>query len=205
MYPSTISVDLQALLCLTSLELTDIDTCWQVKSIELPSKLEVFTFLGFSLFLSGIKHNLHVLPLLTNRPHLTVQGQMSVYTRPHASHSYHWVYATLCWQVHSGAGLTVIGQGAGMPKFTASDASNWSAGVFRGVVVETEVRTSLKVDILLDTLMSTARVELKYVVVCVSGRHLCHAPAVPSKFTGIAYFMAHRLSPCACVITRSVW
>ena len=63
--PSEPSVDLQALLCLTSLELTDIDTGRLVKSIELPSKLEVFTFVGFSLFLSGFKHNLHALPFLT--------------------------------------------------------------------------------------------------------------------------------------------
>ena len=64
-YPSETSVDLPTLLCLTSLELTDIGTCRPVKSVELPSKLEVFTFSGFSLFQSGIKHNLHALPLLT--------------------------------------------------------------------------------------------------------------------------------------------
>lgn len=71
------------------------------------------------------------------------------------------------------------------------------------VVVGTDVRTSLKVEVLFDTMISTAKVELKYVVVCVNGRHLCHAPAVMLKLTGIAYFMAHALKLCVWVMTRS--
>ena len=67
LYPSTHSVDLQSLLCLTSLELSHIEHRHKVpvKSILLPSKLEAFTYLGFSLFLGEIKHNLHELPSLT--------------------------------------------------------------------------------------------------------------------------------------------
>lgn len=66
-HPSSHSVDLQSLLCLTSLELTHIDCRREVpvKSFLLPFKLEVFIYLGSSLFLSSIKHNLQELPSLS--------------------------------------------------------------------------------------------------------------------------------------------
>ena len=67
LYPATCSVDLQSLLCLTSLKLSHIvpSQSLPLESILLPSKLELFTYLGFSLFLEGTKHNLHELPSLT--------------------------------------------------------------------------------------------------------------------------------------------
>ena len=67
LHPATQSVDLQSLSCLTSLELSHVESCQELplKSILLPSKLEMFTYLGFSLFLGEIKHNLHELPSLT--------------------------------------------------------------------------------------------------------------------------------------------
>ena len=62
----------------------------RLKSILLPSKLEVFTYLGFSLFLGEVKHNLHELPSLT---------KVTLHTMPDvslsASHSYHWVHSIL--------------------------------------------------------------------------------------------------------------
>ena len=72
LYPSSHSVDLQSLSCLTSLELSHTDCCREVpgtsgplKSVLLPFQLEVFTYVGSSLFLSSIKHNLQELPSLT--------------------------------------------------------------------------------------------------------------------------------------------
>ena len=67
LYPSTTSVDLQSLLCLTSLKLSDIEPsqALPLKCFLLPSKLEVFTYVGFSLFVLGTKHNLPELPSLT--------------------------------------------------------------------------------------------------------------------------------------------
>ena len=66
LYPVTHSVDLQSLLCLTNLELV-LDSCREssVKSIMLPFKLEVFSFLGCELFSGRMKHNLQDLPALT--------------------------------------------------------------------------------------------------------------------------------------------
>ena len=71
-YPSTHTLHLQSLSCLTSLVLQNLDPggwheppAWQVQGIELPLSLEAFTFAGLCLFVSGTKHNLHELSLLT--------------------------------------------------------------------------------------------------------------------------------------------
>lgn len=64
--PSVPSVDLQSMSCLTSLKLsTDALQPSSLKSLLLPSKLEELIYLGYDLFLSGVKHNLHELPSLT--------------------------------------------------------------------------------------------------------------------------------------------
>ena len=64
--PSVPSVDLQSMSCLTSLKLsTDALQPSSLKSLLLPSKLEVLIYIGYDLFLSGVKHNLHELPSLT--------------------------------------------------------------------------------------------------------------------------------------------
>lgn len=65
-HPLTHTLHLQTLTCLTSLVLQNLDCLWEVKWIELPISLEAFTFVGVCLFVSGIRHNLHELPLLTN-------------------------------------------------------------------------------------------------------------------------------------------
>ena len=64
--PSTPSVDLQTLVCMTSLRLCGTGRQRSpLKSILLPLKLEVLTYLGYDLFLSSIKHNSYELPSLT--------------------------------------------------------------------------------------------------------------------------------------------
>ena len=65
-HPSKPSVDLQCLLGLTSLDLSTESSCLlPATSFLLPSKLEVLTYSGYALFLSGVKHNLHELLSLT--------------------------------------------------------------------------------------------------------------------------------------------
>ena len=60
---------LNHILCIhrSSSYLSQTESCQglPLKSILLPSKLEVFTYLGFSLFLGEVKHNLHELPSFT--------------------------------------------------------------------------------------------------------------------------------------------
>lgn len=66
LYPVTHSVDLQSLLCLTSLELVlHSSRESSMKSIMLPLKLEEFSFLGCELFQGEMKHNLNELASLT--------------------------------------------------------------------------------------------------------------------------------------------